>query len=286
MKGRREVIYITPLLPTHPSLISSISWNDIKALPEYISIAEPDKDTKPPTSLQPDPGDADDPWAWKETLDDISEEQPASPSVRSQRSVASWSSFGPFQLEDEGRAQLAVDDEGEEPQLETPSPANLADSGLNDCNSSGPPSPPISFSNKKRKHSSPRQESGSRAREEKTTRGPLRRPKKRKESQDSWKNEVAAGIEGLTPALTTTTRSSMRQSGSIATSGKNSIARDSWLSSLSSLSFSDTRVSPRILGWVNDNMIPEDLEEGEHSPEEKEDNASGDGTVEDSIDID
>lgn len=279
MKGRRAVLYITPL-PRHPSSVSSISWNDIKALPVYRAVSECDKDTKPPASLQPDPEDTDDPWAWKETLDDISEEQAASPSVRS---VASWSSFGPFHLEDEARAQHAVDDEEEEgPKLKTPSPANLVDSGLNDCNSSGPPSPPISFSNKKSK----RQENGSRVREEKTARRLLRRQKKRKESQDSLMEEVAAGIEGLTPTLTTTTtRSSIRQSSSIGTSGKSSSARDSWLSSLSSLSFSDVQAGPRTLGWVNDNTIPEDLEEERCSSGEGEENASGDGTVEDPIDI-
>ncbi|RPB07962.1 hypothetical protein P167DRAFT_539670 [Morchella conica CCBAS932] len=279
MKGRRAVLYITPLLPTRPSSVSSISWNDIKTLPEYIAVSELDKDTKPPTSLQPDLEDAEDPWAWKETLDDTSEEQAASPSVRSVRSAASWSSFGPFQLEDEARAQHAVDDEEEkeeeEPKLKTPSPANLVDSGLNDCDSLGPPSPPVSFSNKKGKNSSPRQESGSRAREEKTTRRLLRRQKKWKQSQDSLMEEVAAGIEGLTPTLTRTTRSSIRQSSSITTSGKSSSARDSWLSSLS---FSAVQANPRTLGWVNDNTIPEDLEE-------EEENVSGDGTVEDPIDI-
>lgn len=279
MKGRRAVLYITSLLPTRPSSVSSISWNDIKTLPEYIAVSELDKDTKPPTSLQPDLEDAEDPWAWKETLDDTSEEQAASPSVRSVRSAASWSSFGPFQLEDEARAQHAVDDEEEkeeeEPKLKTPSPANLVDSGLNDCDSLGPPSPPVSFSNKKGKNSSPRQESGSRAREEKTTRRLLRRQKKWKQSQDSLMEEVAAGIEGLTPTLTRTTRSSIRQSSSITTSGKSSSARDSWLSSLS---FSAVQANPRTLGWVNDNTIPEDLEE-------EEENVSGDGTVEDPIDI-
>ncbi|KAH8151820.1 uncharacterized protein LAJ45_03811 [Morchella importuna] len=274
MKGRRAVLYITSLLPTRPSSVSSISWNDIKTLPEYIAVSELDKDTKPPTSLQPDLEDAEDPWAWKETLDDTSEEQAASPSVRSVRSAASWSSFGPFQLEDEARAQHAVDDEEEkeeeEPKLKTPSPANLVDSGLNDCDSLGPPSPPVSFSNKKGKNSSPRQESGSRAREEKTTRRLLRRQKKWKQSQDSLMEEVAAGIEGLTPTLTRTTRSSIRQSSSITTSGKSSSARDSWLSSLS---FSAVQANPRTLGWVNDNTIPEDLEE-------EEENVSGDALSE------
>lgn len=148
MRGRRKVLYITPVLGVHPPPYEGVGWADIKALPAV------------------EDGEGEECWGWKETLD-----EPLRAEVEVE--TASWSSFGPFQMED-GVRRDSLGAVGETPEGEVAAPL----------------SPPVSLMRRRKLGSSLEGVKG----------GGVQRRVRRQ--------SPVAGIEGLTPAATATARSS------------------------------------------------------------------------------
>ncbi|KAG0124093.1 hypothetical protein HOY82DRAFT_202908 [Tuber indicum] len=106
MKGRRKVLYITPL-PSSGS--STITWSDIKSLPKFTGTPT---ENEPSHDIPKPEGSEDECWSYKPFLDE--------PVISFTTAINSpGSSFGPFQLEEEAPDPAGIPS----PQLSVPFPS-------------------------------------------------------------------------------------------------------------------------------------------------------------------